>query len=31
MSVEMVHDYYARIIDWYDKHLKATEEEESGT
>jgi dipeptidyl aminopeptidase/acylaminoacyl peptidase len=31
MSVEMVKDYYGRIIDWYDKYLKATEEEDSET
>jgi len=28
MNVEMVKDYYARIIDWYDEYLKATDEEE---
>ncbi|NIN72230.1 MAG: prolyl oligopeptidase family serine peptidase [Gemmatimonadetes bacterium] len=31
MSVEMVEDYYQRIIDWYDKYLKATDEEDSET
>jgi dipeptidyl aminopeptidase/acylaminoacyl peptidase len=31
MTVEMVHDYYGRIIDWYDKYLKATDEEQSET
>jgi hypothetical protein len=29
MSVEMVKDYYSRIIDWYDVHLKATDEQDS--
>lgn len=31
MSVGMVKDYYGRIIDWYDRYLKATEEEDSET
>ncbi|MGD2153718.1 MAG: prolyl oligopeptidase family serine peptidase, partial [Gemmatimonadales bacterium] len=29
MSVEMVKDYYQRIIDWYDEYLTATDEEDA--
>jgi hypothetical protein len=28
-SVELVKDYHQRILDWYEKYLKADEEEEA--
>jgi dipeptidyl aminopeptidase/acylaminoacyl peptidase len=31
MSAEMVHDYHQRMLDWYEKYLKADQDEDQGS